>query len=120
MDKYYYIVAQLPLLSFGKTPSMTSDAFLAETGKWLSSRDQKFLSGIRFTDTRLHKKGLRAWYDYRLFEHRFREEIGLWRQSSNKGEEYKPSLFPLSLVQEGNPLDVEKKLLFNFLSNYKT
>ena len=111
MDKYYYIVAQLPLLSFGKPSSMTLSAFLAETGKWLLPRDQAFLSGVRFTDMRLHQKGPGAWRAYRHFEHKFREEIGLWRQSQKNGDEYKPSIFPLSLVQEGNPLDVEKKLL---------
>jgi hypothetical protein len=111
MDKYYYIIAQLPLLAFDRPALMSIEAFLDEAKKWLSHKDFMFLSGIRYDYTRLEKRGPRAWRDYLRFEYRFREDIASWRQFQEKGEEYKPAAFPQSLVQEGNPLDVEKKLL---------
>ena len=110
MDKYYYIIAQLPLLTLDKPSLMTIDTFLNEAEKWLSHKDFRLLSGVRYNHIEL-EKGPRAWRDYLRFEVRFRQELASWRQFQEKGEEFKPAAFPLSLVQEGNPLDVEKKLL---------
>lgn len=111
MDKYYYLVAQLPTLYFDKESTMTIDFFLEEAQKWLSRKDYKILSSVSFKETVLDKKGPRLWLRYRQFEHAMRRELADWRTAVHAGQEYKPSLFPLSMVKEGTPLEVEKKLL---------
>jgi len=111
MDKYYYIVSQLPILFFDKETFITIDYFLQEAEKWLNKSDYALLSQIDLNDISLDKKGPKLWQQYREFEFQFRNDLAWWRKSLRVGQEYKPTSFPLSLVKEGNPLEVEKKLL---------
>ncbi len=111
MDKYYYIVSQLPMLFFDKETFMTIEYFLQESAKWLSSKDYEVLSRIDINDISLEKMGPKLWLQYREFEYEFRNDLALWRKSSQVGQEYKPNSFALTLVKEGNPLEVEKRLL---------
>jgi len=111
MDKYYYVVAQLPMLFFDKETSLTSEAFLEEAGKWLSEGDFALLSNCRYDmlDTGMKKPGLLR--HYIEGEILFRRELAMWRKMRKEGQDYKPESFPVSLVKEGNPLTIEKALL---------
>jgi hypothetical protein len=111
MDKYYYIISQLPILFFNKETFITIEYFLQESEKWLNPKDHETLSQVDVNDISLQKKGPQLWQQYREFEFEFRNDLALWRKSLQVGQEYKPISFPLSLVKEGNPLEVEKKLL---------
>jgi hypothetical protein len=120
MDKYYYVIGQLPVLSFDKLSPMTMERFLDEAKKWLPHGEYTLLSNVKFNDTYLHKRGPRTWNTYRRFEHDFRKDIASWRQAQRKGVEYKPASFSLALIEEGNPLEIEKKLLkwrWNFIDS---
>jgi len=111
MDKYFYMVSQLPTLVFDRDNPITTETFLEEAEKWLSKSDLKTLKSIQiFWDTS-DSKGPAIWKSYIDFEDQFRYEIGLWRQSRREGHEYKPETFQPALVKEGNPLEVEKMLL---------
>jgi len=110
MDKHYYLISQLPMLFFDQISFMTVESFLKEAEKWLSSRDFERLSKVDINATSLGKRGQRVWRKYQAFEFGFRSALAAWRKSLREGEEIKPD-FPLSMVKEGNPLEVEKKLL---------
>jgi hypothetical protein len=111
MDKYYYIIAQLPMLFFDKESFMTIDIFLNELKKWLNPGDfQKFLQ-IELFDTNIKKNDPRILREYKQFESDFRNELALWRKSQKEGYEYKTSIFSAALVKEGNPFEIEKKIL---------
>jgi hypothetical protein len=45
------------------------------------------------------------------FEYEFRNDLALWRRARAEGEEYKPESFPPTLLRDGNPLEIEKRLL---------
>ena len=111
MDKYYYIVSQLPMLFFDKETYMTIDYLIEEAQKWLSPADFDILSRVDMNDISIDKKGPKLWQQYKEYEFQFRDELALWRKSLKIGQEFKPISFPLSLVKEGNPLEVERKLL---------
>ena len=111
MDKYYYMVAQLPALFFDKEAAIDIPTFLEEAQKWLTKRDYQRLSKINLYETAQNGKRLKLWQQYILFELQFRTELAGWRQAHIEGQEYKPSHFALSMVKEGNPLEIEKKLL---------
>lgn len=113
MDRYYYLISQLPTLYFDKPTFMTIESFLKEARKWLSRQDFKILSKIKFTDTELDKKGSRLWKEYRTFEYRFRHEIARWRKAQGEERGYRPATFPANMLKEGNPLEIEKRLLFH-------
>jgi hypothetical protein len=118
MDKYYYIIAQLPRLVFNKPDGHSEKDFLAEAGKWLGKRDLGILSSIDLDGSAPFKKGPRVWQAFQVFEQTFRDDIAAWRKARHDGQDYKPSQFPLSLIKEGNPLEIERKLLefrWNFL-----
>ena len=113
MDRYYYLISQLPTLYFDKPTFMTIESFLRESRKWLSRRDYIILSRIKFIDTELDKKGPRLWKEYRAFESRFRNEIARWRKAQREEQGYKPATFSVNMLKEGNPLEIERKLLFH-------
>ncbi len=111
MDKYYYLVAQLPLLFFDREAPMSTEAFLREAEKWMSPGDFERLRRARYdsTDLTLSKPKLLRQYVER--EEAFRRDLAAWRRAQREGQEFKPESFPPSLVKEGNPLEVEKNLL---------
>ena len=111
MDKYYYFVSQLPLLLFGREASLVIDDFLREAKKWLGARDYVILSRGALDDispTAQNPAGLK---EYVKFESRLRNDIARWRKARQAGQKYMPVSFPPSFVEEGTPLEVEKKLM---------
>ncbi|MEW6754314.1 MAG: DUF2764 family protein [Candidatus Latescibacterota bacterium] len=111
MDKHYYLVAQLPALAFGVQPPLSMAAFLEEAGKWLSAREYAALCRVDITDpvpAAGDPPGLRAYKD---LEHRLRTELSLWRGARRGGPDHRPVDFPVQLFEEGNPLEVEVRLL---------
>lgn len=120
MDKYYYLIAQLPTLFFEKSTEMTMDRFMEEAEKWMSGKDLETLKNVHFLDTSVEDKAPKLVREYRQFEKQFRSELAEWRKAVKDGVEYKPEGFSSALVKEGNPLEVEKKLLayrWNYLDN---
>lgn len=111
MDKYYYVVSQLPLLYFGKKPDITIQNFLEESKKWLSAKDYRILARTNINDIKSEIRRPEVLRMYQNFEHQLREDIALWRQAQKKDVEYKPTGFPLSVIKEGNPLEIEVKLM---------
>jgi len=111
MDKYYYFVSQLPMLSFDKETYITIDGFLQEAKKWLSQNDYITLSAVNIADVSLEKNNKKVLKEYKQFEFQLRTDILQWREALQSGQEHKPNLFPVSIVKDGNPLEVEKKLL---------
>jgi hypothetical protein len=111
MDKYYYLVSQLPSLFFDRPASIRLADFLQEAEKWLSRRARSILSRVDFNDTALDGKVPQVLRDYKAFETDLRMDLAGWRKSQQDGGEYRPEHFPLSVVTEGTPLDVEKRLL---------
>lgn len=111
MDKYYYVVAQLPMLSFGKEPGLTIDYFLDETGKWLSRKDYKILASVNMNDISISEKTHSILALYKHYEYRLRTDIARWRQAQKSDQDYKPESFPVSVLKEGNPLDIELKFM---------
>ena len=81
MDKYYYMVSQLPMLQFDREPAIDGEKFLEEAQKWLSRRDYRVLSRIDMRDASVSRTGPACWRVYRVFEQRCRKDLALWRIS---------------------------------------
>lgn len=111
MDKYYYFVAQLPMLFFGRETNMSIDYFLAEAEKWLTPRDFKSLSETDINDFSLTGKFPATLANYKKFESTLRQDIFSWREAKLRDQEYKPVSMPVSVIKEGNPLEIEIKLM---------
>jgi len=110
MDKYYYLIAQLPMLFFDLDPGITTQSFLEEAGKWMSPSDFSLLKKTHLSDTAIREPMTQLVRNYRAFEKQLLEDLVQLRKARRNHQEYKPS-FPSALVKEGNPLEVEKKLL---------
>jgi hypothetical protein len=110
MAEHYYLVAQLPMLFFGRDPGITTSTFLDEAAKWMAPSDLRRLEGVRLAPSEAREPLTRLGREYLAFERRFAGDLAAWRKAAMDGRETKPS-FPLSLVREGNPLEIEKKLL---------
>mgnify|MGYP006311978107 CR=1 FL=1 len=111
MDRYYYTIAQLPMLFFDRTPDIDSEMFLEEAEKWLTPRDYAVLSQAGYATMQPIKRGPGVLKRYIEFERSFRTELVQWRRAEREGQEYKPRSFPETLVKEGNPLEIERKML---------
>jgi hypothetical protein len=111
MSGYYYLGAQLPLLFFDREVSLTVDNFQAEARKWLTGTDLAALDHADL-DRTVAAPGtpalIRAYVE---FENELRTDIAAYRKSVRSGQDYKPRNLPASVIKEGDPLEVERKLL---------
>ncbi len=123
MDKYYYFVAQLPVLFFDKESDLALETFLQEAQKWLGAGDFRILSASVLNNISGGENAPEVLKTYSAFEEALQHDIARWRQAHRASQEYKPLSFPLSIIKEGNPLEVEKKLLalrWHFLNDLET
>ena len=119
MDKYYYLVSQLPALKFGEESLGKRDYLLEQAKQWMGQKDFEILSTVDMNDLSLEESDMEIEGDYKRFEIKLRKELAQWRKSMKIGHEEHRWMFPMSLVKEGTPLDVEKKLMYfrwNFIS----
>ena len=112
MDKYYYLIASLPLLQFTEKPKINSNDFIAESKKWLQSDDFLVLSKLNKDSFCKDSKDPHALAKYKEFEYSIRKEITDYRQAIKTKTVYKlrKDLSGI-LEQEKNPLEVERELL---------
>ena len=111
MDKYYYLVAQLPSLSFGREPEITIEYFFSEAEKWLSERDFRVLSRIDLHGMTDEMEGPSVLKAYSRFEAKLKSDVALWRRAQRRDQDYKPESIPVAMLKEGDPLEVETRLL---------
>lgn len=111
MDKYYYLAAQLPVLRFDQDLPIEIDTFLSEAQKWLSPADYSLLSEVDINLTTVSPEDPLPLKSFKRFEHQLRTELSQWRKAYKQRLEYKPAVFPVALVKEGNPLEIEIRLL---------
>ena len=111
MDKYYYIISQLPTLFFAKSAEITVESFLDEAEKWMNEKDFSILSKLDMNDYLFKKREPKTLIAYKEFEHKLRHDLAQFREAKKKDTEYKPVSFSISLVKEGNPLEIEIKLM---------
>jgi len=111
MDKYYYLAAQLPVLTFTTEPGITSADFLREAEKWLSARDLAALLSTSLDRTVVSETAPPALRPFILHEYQLRDELARWRRARLDSHEVKLRLVPAALLQEGNPLEIERELL---------
>jgi hypothetical protein len=110
MDRYYYLVAQLPGLQFEREPLISGEVFLEEAGKWLGRSALETLRQVHLYDLSPEPTPSALYNRFKAFERDFRAELAGWRRALREETDLKLS-FPSSLVREGNPLEVERKLL---------
>ncbi|MBC8180979.1 DUF2764 family protein [candidate division KSB1 bacterium] len=111
MDKYYYFVSQLPTLVFGKETDMSITKFLDEAQKWVSEKDLTSLSRISKANLSDSKTKDHVLKQYNDFESQMRSDIGLWRDAQRRDLDFKPTGFPVSMLKDGDPLEIEIRLM---------
>jgi len=115
MDRYYYLVSQLPALDFNAVPTITPEAFLEEAEKWLPNSALRLLGQVAENGVAASSTGgqrlpgsLSGLVEFKAQLH---EDVALWRQARRSGEDYRPRVFDRSAVEEGTPLEVERNLM---------
>lgn len=112
MDKYYYLIASLPLLKFIELPSQTREDFLAQAEKWLSTEDFILLNRVDINNFFLDQKDTSTLKKWKGFERSIREELAAFRRARRKNIEYKIRRDLIGIIQENNnPLEIERELL---------
>ena len=111
MDKYYYLISQLPYLFFDKETYIDIDSFFDEAEKWMSKSDFVCLKLVDINHTHPRKADIPVQKIYKKFEADLRSELEQYRKAQKENYTYKSQLFPDSLIQENNPLEAEKVLM---------
>ncbi len=110
MDKYYYLVSQLPHLTFLQEPPIKREYFLEEARKWVSLGEFLILSKVDINDFYLDKRDPELLREHKMFEFSLRNQLALFRKSKKEGQAVKLSK-ELSFLGEANPLEAEIELL---------
>ena len=111
MDKYYYIISQLPTLHFGKEPLLSDASFMAGVEKWLPSTPFTVLKRLDFSDTDYRSGDTALVRDYKSFEHDLRRDLAEYRAARKAGKSCSPRTCDVELVSQGTPLEIEINLL---------
>ncbi|MEA3391985.1 MAG: DUF2764 family protein [Candidatus Marinimicrobia bacterium] len=110
MDKYIYFAAEMPGLKWGSEQLISEENFLEEAEKWMTPADYASLSETFVNRYEAqNKSGL--YNDFLLFENEVRTELAEYRRAAKEGYEYKFLHLPMQLIKDGNPLDIELKLM---------
>ncbi len=110
MDKYIYLAATMPTLQWGEEQLMTEEVFLEAAEAQMSEAD--FLHMKEILADSYEPKSIKGVYsDYLVFENTLRTELAEYRKAAKEGYEYKFATLPASLVKDGNPLEIEMKLI---------
>ncbi len=110
MDKYYYFVSQLPYLKFESEPPFTREEFLEEALKWMTPGDFSALAGANSNKMVFAESRQQVLNEYKDFEYNFRQIIFNYREAVKNDTEVRVSETFWTILTEGNPLEVEKKL----------
>lgn len=110
--RYYYFTSQLPFLKFATKPPISRKWFLEEARKWLGERDFLFLLQADINNFTELKELPLSLKEYRSFEKNLRQELAFFRKARKEGREYKISSYLEDIITTGNPLEVERKLLY--------
>jgi len=111
MDKYYYFVSQLPALQFGKETPISVEKFLNEASQWLTANDFKLLLKANEIKMPVEKVENRVLQQYFEFDAQVRSDIAHWRYAQRREEDFKPSTLSASFMKEGNPLEIEIRIM---------
>jgi hypothetical protein len=111
MDKYIYLVSQLPMLHFDRKPLISVEDFLVEADKWLSGRDHTVLIRADLLNVDPDPCDTQLLRRYKAHERDFRNDFIRWRQTKGSDQEHKPRFFSASALREGTPLDAERLIL---------
>lgn len=110
MDKYYYLLSQLPFLRFGGEAGLSREEFFYQSEKWLEQKDLNNLKQADISYANRSVPNLRVLKEYARFEEKIREEIGKYRAARKKQQEYQP-FKTKDILSEENPLKREIKLM---------
>lgn len=111
MDKYYYLAAELPFLSFGEKPAISRDGFLNEVEKWLPEKEMAALLKADINEFSYDETVPEILQAYKKFEYALRLEMADLRKAKISGKGYnKPEDIYIEEKEE-SPLDMEKNLL---------
>ncbi len=110
MDKYIYFAAEMPGLKWDSEQLISKENFLEEAEKWMTSADYASLSETLVNRYDAQNKS-RMYNDFLLFENEVRTELAEYRRAAKEGYEYKFLHLPAQLIKDGNPLDIELKLM---------
>ena len=110
MDKYIYFAAEMPGLKWGSEQLMSEEDFLEEAEKWMTPADYASLSETLVNRYEAQNKS-GMYNDFLLFENEVRTELAEYRRAAKEGYEYKFLHLPMQLIKDGNPLDIELKLM---------
>jgi hypothetical protein len=100
MDKYYYLVSQLPMLFFDKEPAISYENFMAEAEKWLSPKDFALVSTLDMAEMAAKRADPAVLKTYKEAEQEIRSDLVAWRREKKSGREHKPAAFAALLSKK--------------------
>jgi hypothetical protein len=108
MDKYYYLLAQLPILDFKSKEYIDTKYFVEQAEKWLSFKDFDIFKRARIDNIYLERDDSGIVREYKFFEYSLRDSIVKFREGNIEAILDKNLK---DILGSGDPLKVELGLL---------
>ncbi len=109
-NKYYYLGASLPYVSFGDDPPFSREGFIAECEKWLSPADMQALLSADLHCREEKCEGIPLLRRWKSFDAALKAELARIRAAAKKGEGYKTSDILKNIMGKETPLLMERAL----------
>lgn len=110
MGKYYYLVASLPYLKFGRESPLSSDAFLGECRKWFPEEQLEKLADINIKNPAPKPGDTEMTRNWKIFDMELRQTIARFRGVGQKGPGRAIPHFLKDVMEQKDPLIREKEI----------
>jgi len=110
MDKYYYLVAQLPFLDFAKPLGISSQGFLSEVRKWTDEKTFSLIEGARLENFEGVRTASTVLDTYREFEKDLRTQLAQVRMLKRRGVTHEQEEDSFHFISGKDPLEQEVHL----------
>ena len=109
-NKYYYLVATLPFLSFGAEPPMTTERFLGECGKWLTPADMEMVRAASRMGVEAGREKGAVLNEWLRFDGELRRELARARAARKAGEDRRMAAAAKRIMAGETPLLKEMEM----------
>lgn len=109
-NKYYYLVASLPYLSFDGEDFLSRDRFVEECGRWLSTGDMKQLLELDIRDPYVRDEDPELVKQWKEFDMGIREILSGIRRKDSRAALKENLYFSKEKIEGKNPFVAEKAI----------
>ncbi len=108
MTEYFYLIATLPYLIFGKDPHISTETFFFECRKWLAEKDMALILSAASAREEILSGDNAMLVEWKTFNQELKQALAKARETRKKGGNIKDHQSVSEILSLENPLLMEK------------